>query len=136
MGLIDWNASFFLKSQQIKQIEVIPHKKTHPSIDRTKQLSLWHSKWHILFLMICNNRLTFIWNMNIIKCFCVTRKAKCVILNVTHSISKIEKRNPKIAVHPKIHLKSHQFQSDKWKFQFAKAQSENTENLQTNKYYR
>ncbi len=32
MGLIDWNTSFF-KSQQIKQIEVIPHKKLiHRSI--------------------------------------------------------------------------------------------------------
>jgi hypothetical protein len=50
------------------------------------------------------------------------------------TISKIEKRNPKIVVHPKIHLKSHQFQSDKWKFQFTKSQSaENSENLQTSK---
>jgi hypothetical protein len=50
------------------------------------------------------------------------------------AISKIEKRNPKIVAHPKIHFKSHQFQSDKWKFQFTKAQSsENTENLQKSK---
>jgi hypothetical protein len=46
----------------------------------------------------------------------------------------LKKRNPKIVVHPKIHLKSHQFQSDEWKFQFTKAQSsENSENLQTSK---
>ncbi len=44
------------------------------------------------------------------------------------------KLKEKIAVHPKIHLKSHQFQSDKWKFQFTKAQSsENSQNLQTSK---
>jgi hypothetical protein len=46
----------------------------------------------------------------------------------------LKQETQKIAVHPKIHLKSHQFQSDKWKFQFTKAQSsENSENLQTSK---
>jgi hypothetical protein len=46
----------------------------------------------------------------------------------------LKKETQKIVVHPKIHLKSHQFQSDKWKFQFTKAQSsENSENLQKSK---
>jgi hypothetical protein len=85
MGLIDWSKSLF-KSQQIKQIEVIPHKKlNHRSLAQSN-----FENW--------------------------------------------KKKPKKNAVHPKIHLKSHQFQSDKWKFQFTKAQSsENTENLQKSK---
>jgi hypothetical protein len=52
-------------------------------------LSPLHSKWHILFFMICNNRLTLTCNIHIIKCFCVTWKTKCVILNVTDSFAKL-----------------------------------------------